>query len=101
MVTIEEYASYDATGLAGLVRSGEVKPAEIHEAGIKAVELANERLHATVEGPWDSPLDASTEGVFAGVPFVLKDLCCHAAGYRSTWAAGRSRRGSCSITTPN
>ncbi|PBC46121.1 amidase [Rhodococcus sp. ACS1] len=80
MVTIEEYASYDATGLAGLVRSGEVKPAEIHEAGIKAVELANERLHATVEGPWDSPLDASTEGVFAGVPFVLKDLCCHAAG---------------------
>ncbi|RZL84128.1 MAG: amidase [Rhodococcus sp. (in: high G+C Gram-positive bacteria)] len=80
MLTIEEYASRDATGLAELVRSGEVQPSDVHEAGVKAVELANERLHASVEGPWKSPLDASAEGVFAGVPFVLKDLCCHAAG---------------------
>ncbi|MFC9786325.1 amidase [Rhodococcus sp. NPDC127528] len=80
MLTIEEYASYDATGLAELVRSGEVKPSDVHEAGVRAVELADAGLHASAEGPWESPLDAATDGVFAGVPFVLKDLCCHAAG---------------------
>ncbi|GAA4489736.1 amidase family protein [Rhodococcus olei] len=80
MLTIEEYASYDATGLAELVRSRQVKPSEVHEAGVTAVRLAGERLHASAEGPWDTPLDAATDGIFTGVPFVLKDLLCHAAG---------------------
>ncbi|MFC0449191.1 amidase [Rhodococcus jostii] len=80
MFTIEEYASYDATGLAELVRSREVKPSEVHEAGVNAVQLADERLHACAEGPWETPLDAATDGFFTGVPFVLKDLLCHAAG---------------------
>ncbi|MEN0139326.1 MAG: amidase family protein [Rhodococcus sp. (in: high G+C Gram-positive bacteria)] len=79
-MSIEEYASFDATGLAELVRSGEVKPSEVHEVGVQAVDIADDRLRASAEGPWPTPLEASTDGVFTGVPFVVKDILCHAAG---------------------
>jgi amidase len=80
MLSVEEYASYDATGLAQLVRSRQVAPAEVHEAGIRAVQLADQCLHASVEGPWETPLDASPDGSFTGVPIALKDVLCHATG---------------------
>lgn len=80
MLSVEEYSSYDAVGLAELIRAGDVKPSEVHEAGVNAAKRADRRLHACIEGPWDTPLDASTGGAFTGVPFVLKDLLCHAAG---------------------
>ena len=36
MLTIEEYAAHDATGLAELVRSREVKPSDVLDAGVAA-----------------------------------------------------------------
>lgn len=81
MLTIEEYSSYDATGLAELIKSGQVTASEVQEVALAAVELADERLGAVAEGPFPAPPPpAAASAVFAGVPFVLKDLLCHAAG---------------------
>ncbi|WAM19561.1 amidase [Rhodococcus sp. JS3073] len=80
MLSVEEYSSEDATGLAELIVSGHVTPEEVHAAALEAVTATDKRLKAVVEGPWDEPLESSRSGVFAGVPFVLKDILCHAAG---------------------
>jgi amidase len=80
MLTIEEYSRYDATGLVGLIKSGQITREEVQAAAIDAVTLANTSLHACVEGPWERPLDADPQGPFAGIPFAIKDILCHAAG---------------------
>lgn len=80
MITVEEYASFDGTGLATALRAGEVSHTEVREAAASAIGEADQRLHPFAQGPWEIPLDASSDGVFAGVPFLLKDLACHAAG---------------------
>ncbi|GAA2415202.1 amidase [Mycolicibacterium llatzerense] len=75
-----EYAGYDATGLAALIRAGEVSAAEVHDAARAAIEAVDETLNAVVSGPWDAPLAYDSAGTFAGVPFALKDFAIHAAG---------------------
>ncbi|WP_026120029.1 amidase [Nocardiopsis potens] len=80
---LDEYMEHDAVGLAGLVRSGEVAPAELLEAAIARAEQVGPALNAIVlpmyaeareraAGPLDGPL--------AGVPFLLKDLFQDYAG---------------------
>ena len=76
----EEYAEYDATGLAELIRDKEVSVAEVHEAARAAIEAVDKTLNAVVSGPWEAPLDYDTAGGFAGIPFALKDFATHAAG---------------------
>jgi amidase len=80
MLTIDEYSRYDATGLAELIRAGHTTADEVHTVALEAVALADTSLNACVEGPWERPLDADPQGVFAGVPFAIKDILCHAAG---------------------
>ncbi|MUL63331.1 amidase [Mycobacterium sp. CBMA 234] len=75
-----EYAEYDATGLASLIRDGEVSEAEVHDAARAAIAAVDETLNAVVSGPWDAPLAYDATGVFAGIPFALKDFATHAAG---------------------
>ena len=43
---MQDYSSYDATALAGLVRSGEVTPSELVEAAIGQVERLDGAINA-------------------------------------------------------
>ena len=75
-----EYSQYDAMGLADLVQSGAVTAAEVFAAAVQAIEQVNPELNAMASGPWAAALDYRTDGRFAGVPFALKDIGCHAKG---------------------
>ncbi|MGY1849012.1 MULTISPECIES: amidase [unclassified Blastococcus] len=77
---VSEYTEHDATGLAGLVRTGQVSHEEVQKAARTAVESVNGELNALVGDLFDRPLAASADGPFAGVPFVIKDLVMHAEG---------------------
>jgi amidase len=78
MITAKEYASYDALGLAELVRKSEVTPLELLETAIKQVEAQNPALNAVVNRMYDlarkSIADGLPDGPLKGVPFLLKDL---------------------------
>ncbi|SFB40838.1 Asp-tRNAAsn/Glu-tRNAGln amidotransferase A subunit [Amycolatopsis marina] len=75
---MDDYPSYDAVGLAGLVRDGKTTPAELLEAARARLERVNPRINAVVRSvePPTTPPDAP----FAGVPFLLKDLHQDLAG---------------------
>ena len=69
----------DATGLAEWVRRGEVQPSEMLEAVIDRIELVEPHLNAVSERLYDSAREAARavprgQGVFAGVPTLIKDL---------------------------
>lgn len=74
---MEDYAQYDALGLAALVRTGEVCPEELLEAAITRIEAHNPLLNAVVTPMVDEARAAIQAGLpsgpFQGVPFVLKD----------------------------
>ncbi|MCK9249902.1 MAG: amidase [Solirubrobacteraceae bacterium] len=80
MLSFEEYAAHDGLGLAGVIASGDVSAAEVHETAVAAIRAVDDQLDAVVEGPWEQPLDHAEDGPFGGVPFVLKDILCHATG---------------------
>jgi len=75
---ISEFERFDATGLAELVRKGEVQPLELIEAAIERIERWNPRLNAVVTPLFEQARAAAKEplpeGPFRGVPFLLKDL---------------------------
>lgn len=76
-----EYADHDATALAAAIRSGQVSAEEVRQTAVEAVSRMHEQLNAVVEGPWSvPPVAPASNGVFAGVPFVFKDVVCHAKG---------------------
>jgi amidase len=79
-VKVAEYTTYDALGLAELVRQGDVTPAELHAVAVQAIEAVDPQINAVASGPWQEPLSHGQDGPFTGVPFALKDLGCHAAG---------------------
>lgn len=80
---IDEYTKYDATGLAELIATGQVSAADVQAVAAEAITKVDEKLNAVVAGPFDVALDHASDGPFAGVPFAIKDLVCHAAGVRT------------------
>ena len=81
-----EYESYDALGLASLVRAGEVSATEVLDAAITRVEARNPAVNAVVTKLYDHAAQAIEaglpEGPFTGVPYLLKDLFTSLAGVR-------------------
>lgn len=81
---MHDYITYDALGLAELVRRGEVTPLELLEAAIVRIEQVNPALNAVIHPMYDiGRATAQAElpaGPFRGVPFLLKDLCDAYAG---------------------
>jgi len=79
---------HDATGLASLVRAGEVTPTELVDAAIDRIEAVDPQLNAVIHRRFDRARDEAARmapGVaarapFAGVPFLVKDITCHQAG---------------------
>jgi amidase len=83
-MTVADYTSHDATGLAELVHSQKVSPLELVDTAIELIEKHNPALNAVIWTMFDRARDtarsASTDGVFAGVPFLLKDILGGMAG---------------------
>lgn len=75
---LSEYASYDAVGLAGLVRRREVTASELTSAALEATQELNGKLNAVVydmsEIARRTAIGPIPDGPFCGVPFMLKDL---------------------------
>ena len=75
---LDEYTEFDATGLAELVRNGEVSAKELALLAAEGVEKVNPQLNAVIEVFNDriDGLDEATlpDGPFSGVPFFLKDI---------------------------
>lgn len=73
----EEYARFDAVGLADLVRRGEVTPRELVEAAIASIELVNPRLNAVTRLMGDASertlAAGPSDGPLRGVPMLVKD----------------------------
>jgi amidase len=75
----DEWARHDAVGLAERVRRGEVTPAELAAQAAEAIARVDPALNAVVEVFEDVVSDPlkdglNPSGVFAGVPYLMKDL---------------------------
>ena len=79
-----EYGRYDALGLAELVRSGEVSPAELLDEALARTARVNPKINAVIhlmEGRAREAIAAGLpDGPFRGVPFLIKDLLAMYAG---------------------
>lgn len=67
----------DATGLAALVRAGQVSPRELTQAAIDAAQVLDPRLGFLAADDFDRALRRASgpqSGPFAGVPTLIKDL---------------------------
>jgi len=73
-----EYDSYDALGLAELVRAGQVSSADLVEESISRIERLNPQINSVVFELFDAARTRASRGLgngpFAGVPFLVKDL---------------------------
>jgi len=89
-MAFKEYDSYDALGLAELVRKSEVSAAELLDEAIARTERVDPEINAVVVKHYDyarGQIDRGLpDGPFKGVPFLLKDLDL-LKGTRTTWGA--------------
>ncbi|MFL5345585.1 MAG: amidase [Hyalangium sp.] len=79
---LSEYATFDGLGLAELVRRREVKPEELVQTALSAIEAVNPSINAVIGlvDPGSTLEKGLPQGPFSGVPFLLKDLVLHMAG---------------------
>jgi amidase len=77
---LSEYVEHDAVGLAQLISSGQLSAHEVQQIARQAIEAVNPKLNALVGELFEKPLPYSTDGPFAGIPFLIKDLTLHAEG---------------------
>ncbi len=77
-MSFEEYCSHDGLALSELVRKKDVTPTELAEIAAAGIARVNPRLNAIAEFHADrvAQVDPETdlEGIFAGVPTLLKDM---------------------------
>ena len=90
MSIFPEYESYDAVGLAELVRTGEVGAGELLEAARERCQQRNPGINAVVHTFHDRARRMLTAGdrraPLHGVPFLLKDAGAHIAGEPTGYA---------------
>jgi Asp-tRNA(Asn)/Glu-tRNA(Gln) amidotransferase A subunit family amidase len=88
MTGFADYESYDALGLADLVRRRLVTPTELLDAAIARVEARNPVVNAVVLRLYDHARKAIADGLpdgpFRGLPYLLKDLTATLAGVPTT-----------------
>ncbi len=83
-MTLSEYRTYDALGLANLVKKGDATALELAKLALEAIDNINPELNAVLE-VFEDPLEnlvntGITNAPFAGVPFLVKDLILHMQG---------------------
>ena len=89
---LDEYANYDALGLAELVRDKDIAPQEVCALATSAMCRCNEKLNFLV-GDTEafakkSLEDLQADGPFAGVPTLIKDVGPRIAGVRQELGSG-------------
>jgi amidase len=90
-MSFSEYSSLDGLGLAALVRERKISPREVVDECLRRIERVNPRINAVVRVLPEqarAAADALSDGPFAGVPFLLKDLT---AGYAGVPLSGGSQ----------
>ncbi|MER9756186.1 amidase [Mesorhizobium sp. M0166] len=74
-MNLSEYAQYDATGLASLLKTRQVTSGELIRLARKAHDDVNPRVNAVLEFYEDAETVPGADiGFFQGVPFLRKDL---------------------------
>ena len=100
-MTPQEYERHDALGLAALVRAGEVRADELLALAAGRIGAGNGALNAVIlDCPGFARAELAArraagrerEGVFAGVPVLVKDLLNSVAGL-SSWQGSRVLKG--------
>jgi len=86
------YRTSDAVALGERVRDGEVTPAELVEAAVRAIEDMNPALNAVIHRLYDLARDGAARvtpgsSPLAGVPFALKELASSWNGAPNTSAS--------------
>ena len=80
---LEEYHQFDATGLASIIRQGEVTPDEVIDQAIMQIESLNPTLNAVIATDFVNARNLLSNGDLSaplfGVPYLVKDL--------NTWVA--------------
>ena len=83
-----DFLSFDGLGLAELVRNRQVSPRELVDIAVARIEQLNPSLNAVVHTMFDAARQQADRGagngMFAGVPMLLKDLLSWYAGERIT-----------------
>jgi amidase len=83
----EEYSKHDGTALASLMRSGGVSKADVLKAAHDRIAVCNPAINAVID-LYDAPVEnPDSQGPFAGVPFLLKDIGAGIAGKRTSCAS--------------
>lgn len=81
-MNLKEFSSYDGLGLAELVKNKDVKPEELVQLSVKAIEKVNPELNAVVSVMEEEALKEIKNGLpigdFEGVPFAIKEAILHA-----------------------
>lgn len=77
---LSEYAELDGLAVGRLVREGAVSRTEIRDVALDAIDLCNPALNAVIEVYRDADVTGDSSELFAGVPFLLKDIGSHDAG---------------------
>jgi amidase len=89
-MAFKEYGSFDAVGLADLVRKKEVTPKELLDEAVARTAKVDPQINAVVVKHYDHAErqieNGLPNGPFAGVPFLLKDLDL-LRGTRTTFGA--------------
>lgn len=87
-MTFPEYETFDGLGLAHLVQTGVLSQEELLNAAIERIETLNPILNAVILKMYDEAKrtlqKGVPEGLFAGVPFLIKDLLGNYKGFPST-----------------
>lgn len=77
-MAFNEYASFDGLALGRMVRERKITPAELMDAAIARAEKHNAKLNAIVFKDFDRARATArshrSDGPFAGVPLLLKDI---------------------------
>jgi amidase len=74
----DQFIAYDAIELGELIQKREIKPSELLETVIQRIERVNPHINAVIHKMYDQARecakDNQSNGMFSGVPFLLKDL---------------------------
>nr|WP_174505835.1 amidase family protein [Acinetobacter sp. Marseille-Q1620] len=91
-----EYLQYDGLGLAELVKNKEIQAHELLEIAIQRTEKINPKLNAIVIPMYEQARCRATSttlsGIFAGVPFLAKDLHQEFKGVQTSYGSNSFKR---------
>jgi amidase len=90
-MNLKEYSRCDGVALANLVRKREVSPKELTGLLVEAVEKVNPLINAVIE-IYQNRVEGADEcaipnGLFGGVPFLMKDIGAGEAGRLQEWGS--------------